>query len=368
MPTLLKCPSCSAPLDLHGRAGEIVTCSFCGQTIRIPDLDDDAPRPAARRSPVAVIVLAIVIPAVLLLVGGVAVAVLALKSSPASPPARPLAEPPRPVAPKPPETKPPAKPAFATPVLSFGSDGIGPGQFKDNRSVAVDRDGRIYSADYSEGRLQVFDAEGKFLTQWPVDPDRALVDLLADRAGRVYVLYPNLLVVYDGASGQILRSIDGFWADAIALAPDNRLIALAGDEIRQFDETGKVLGRIEKLKERASAKRAQFEAIAVDGLGNYYVAEQWSTMVYKFDRTGAFVDKFGGETDHPDYFRYPNDVAVDGQGRVYVSTVGRIRVFDASGTRVDDIEMNQAFGMAFDDSGALYVANRPKVTKLRIDR
>ena len=64
---------------------------------------------------------------------------------------------------------------------------------------------------------------------------------------------------------------------------------------------------------------------------------------------------------------YPNDIAVDGKGRVFVSTVGRIRVFDGgTGNVVDDIELNQAFGLAFDDAGALYVAARPRVVKFRI--
>src|SRR5438477_2507334 len=47
--------------------------------------------------------------------------------------------------------------AFATQTLNFGSEGIGPGMFKDARSVAVDASGKIYVGEYSGGRIQVFD-------------------------------------------------------------------------------------------------------------------------------------------------------------------------------------------------------------------
>src|SRR6185436_902489 len=53
---------------------------------------------------------------------------------------------------------PPAPPAFADVVLRFGSEGTGAGRFEDARSVAVDGAGRIYVAEYSGGRVQVFDS------------------------------------------------------------------------------------------------------------------------------------------------------------------------------------------------------------------
>src|SRR6187549_907873 len=53
----------------------------------------------------------------------------------------------------------------STEVLKVGGEGTGIGHFKDNRHVAVDGAGRIYSSDYSPHRIQVFDAEGKFVNQ-----------------------------------------------------------------------------------------------------------------------------------------------------------------------------------------------------------
>ena len=56
-------------------------------------------------------------------------------------------------------------------LLKFGSEGIGPGMFKDARSIAVDASGNIYVAEYLGGRVQMFDGNGKFITQWTVDPN-----------------------------------------------------------------------------------------------------------------------------------------------------------------------------------------------------
>src|SRR5205085_8497855 len=78
-------------------------------------------------------------------------------------------------------------PGFATNALEFGSEGIGAGQFKDARSVAVDGQERIYVGDYLDGRIQVFDSQGKFITQWTVDPKKPVRNLAADRKGIVYI-------------------------------------------------------------------------------------------------------------------------------------------------------------------------------------
>ncbi|MYN68230.1 MAG: hypothetical protein F4X11_24975 [Acidobacteria bacterium] len=48
----------------------------------------------------------------------------------------------------------------------WGSRGAGPGQFGLPHGVAVAGDGRVYTVDRDNRRVQVFDAEGKFLDQW----------------------------------------------------------------------------------------------------------------------------------------------------------------------------------------------------------
>ena len=51
-------------------------------------------------------------------------------------------------------------------ISSFGSPGSGPGQFKVPHSVRVSQDGRVYVCDRENDRVQVFNEEGEFITQW----------------------------------------------------------------------------------------------------------------------------------------------------------------------------------------------------------
>jgi DNA-binding beta-propeller fold protein YncE len=48
----------------------------------------------------------------------------------------------------------------------FGSRGNGPGQFQLPHNVVIDRQGRLYVADRDNQRVEVFDAQGKYLTEW----------------------------------------------------------------------------------------------------------------------------------------------------------------------------------------------------------
>ena len=48
----------------------------------------------------------------------------------------------------------------------WGGKGTEPGQFNVPHSIAMDSKGRIYVADRSNNRIQIFDQEGKFIDQW----------------------------------------------------------------------------------------------------------------------------------------------------------------------------------------------------------
>ncbi len=52
-------------------------------------------------------------------------------------------------------------------VSAFGSKGSGPGQLSGVHAVAVDRERRVYVADRSNHRIQVFDEHGAVLDVWP---------------------------------------------------------------------------------------------------------------------------------------------------------------------------------------------------------
>ena len=53
-----------------------------------------------------------------------------------------------------------------THIHSWGSKGIGPGQFALPHSIWVDRQERVYVADRMNGRLEIFSHKGEFIDQW----------------------------------------------------------------------------------------------------------------------------------------------------------------------------------------------------------
>ncbi len=51
-------------------------------------------------------------------------------------------------------------------VLQWGRRGKGPGEFGLPHNLVVDRQGRVYVTDRDNQRIEVFDSEGRFLSQW----------------------------------------------------------------------------------------------------------------------------------------------------------------------------------------------------------
>jgi hypothetical protein len=54
-------------------------------------------------------------------------------------------------------------------VKSWGAHGTGPGQFNTPHAIVVDRNNQIYVGDRGNRRIQVFDADGKFLRLFTID-------------------------------------------------------------------------------------------------------------------------------------------------------------------------------------------------------
>jgi hypothetical protein len=52
-------------------------------------------------------------------------------------------------------------------LLEWGKRGSGPGEFQLPHNIAVDSRGRVYVTDRDNRRVQVFDPNGRFLSQWP---------------------------------------------------------------------------------------------------------------------------------------------------------------------------------------------------------
>jgi DNA-directed RNA polymerase subunit RPC12/RpoP len=257
---------------------------------------------------------------------------------------------------------PPAPPAFATQVMEFGSEGIGPGQFKDARSIALDGAGHIYVAEYEKGRVQVFDSTGKFLKLITTDTQSPIMNIAANRDGTLLVIADGKITCYEGITGRSFGQAANTNGDAQESYAD-ACFALTGD-IYALDDDGNVIvldsnGQIKKTikaRENSNDDSVRFDKIAVNGNGEIYTLSQ-SKGVFKFAADGRYINRFGKSDDddpaqrRPDTLEVGFNIAIDGKGRVYVGDANpAIKVYDGSGRYIDSIGGNDVcFGVAITD-------------------
>lgn len=159
-------------------------------------------------------------------------------------------------------------------LLSWGTPGGGPGQFRVPHGIAVNRDGLVFVADRENSRIQIFSPTGKFLHEWR-DVARPC-DIAFDAAGNVFVAEAG----FRAAMG----------SDPIPPAP-----GATGARVSIFDLGGSLLARWGG-GENPTAPGDFFMAhdISVDSHGDVYVAEVFPNE----DRAGRkasdhhFLQKF----------------------------------------------------------------------------
>jgi peptidylamidoglycolate lyase len=116
-------------------------------------------------------------------------------------------------------------------LLEWGARGKGLGQFELPHNVVVDKQGKVYVTDRENRRIEVFDANGKFLHQWPT---------------------------LEGVSGLFMTKDQQIWAGGVLLNLE-----------------GNVVGRL------PNGSAASGHGVAVSDSGDVYLA-QLSGKVQKF--------------------------------------------------------------------------------------
>ena len=126
----------------------------------------------------------------------------------------------------------------------WGRKGTGDGEFDLVHDVAIDKNGRVYVADRTNARVQVFDQEGKFLTKWTN---------VGTPWGLYYVGRENAIYMCDGVNNRVVK-----------LNLDGQILGVLGSH-------GKTPGKFDFAHN-----------LAVDSTGAIYVAEIKNWRVQKF--------------------------------------------------------------------------------------
>ena len=159
---------------------------------------------------------------------------------------------------------------------------------------------------------------------------------------------------------------------ALAVAPNGNLFIadLGNNRIRQVDPNGiitTVAGNGYLPSPGSVATNAGLNypyGVALDSSGNVYIADTYNQIIRKVTPSGAIstvagtysVSSFGGDGFYATsaFLNYPNSVAVDNSGNVYIADTSnqRIRKVTASTGRISTIAGNGTAGYSGDGSSA----------------
>ena len=136
-------------------------------------------------------------------------------------------------------------------LMTWGEPGSDPGQFNLPHNICCDADGWVYVADRENHRVQIFDGNGKYETQWNN----------LHRPSGLYMTHGKCPICYIGEIGPYL--------------PVNRDTPNLGPRLSILDHRGKLLARLDQVAS-AGTEAGQFlspHGIAVDSRGDLYVGE-----------------------------------------------------------------------------------------------
>jgi len=125
---------------------------------------------------------------------------------------------------------------------------------------------------------------------------------------------------------------DSFWSGGPAVT---RAAAPSIDQ-SNYERATKTIASILTIGGQRGAGNGQLadpKNVALDSLGNIYVADTLNHRIQKFDPTGKFLMAFGSFGDGDGQFNEPWGIAVDKDGNIYVADTWnyRIQKFDATG-------------------------------------
>jgi DNA-binding beta-propeller fold protein YncE len=202
--------------------------------------------------------------------------------------------------------------------------------------------GDVYVSDRPTASIYVYDAQGTYLRAFTPSAEITGWQPLGvsfDAAGNLYVTdvgqVPNVVREFD-SSGKQLRVLgeDAGLSFPNAVAIDNAGFAYVTDSnngrLLVFAQDGSVVAKVSRGVGEGNLGLPR--GVAIDSQGRVYVVDTsaHSVSVYGQYKEGEarleFLGSFGTQGVADGAFSYPNSIAVDGRGRLYIADSSNNRV------------------------------------------
>ena len=181
----------------------------------------------------------------------------------------------------------------------IGILGSGDGQFNYPRAIAVNADGNIFVADSNNNRVQIFDKDGNYISQFGIGAPHA-----------------------------------------IALDDDHIYVTdTANHRIQKFDHSGNFVSQFGSGPGNSNGTFSSPKGIAVNST-HILVLDANNYRIQVFDKSGNYVHKFGQLGTGDGQFVRPVAIAVNDTGNIFVADFvsDKIEIFRQTGERVGKLE------------------------------
>ncbi|MBK8452865.1 MAG: 6-bladed beta-propeller [Thiofilum sp.] len=201
--------------------------------------------------------------------------------------------------------------------------------------IAVDSSGNMYVSDTDNHRVQKFNANGQFVSNW----------------------------------GQYGEGLGDFWYPLGLAIDTNNNIYVADSynhRIQKFTNTGVFIASYGEY----GSNNGQFkypEDVALDNVGNIYVVDTDNNRIQKLNSNGVYITKWGSSGSNNSQFSLARQVALDIYNNVYVVEEGnhRVQKFTSSGSFLAkwgihgdrDGQLFWPYGMALDRRNNVFLGD-----------
>jgi DNA-binding beta-propeller fold protein YncE len=202
--------------------------------------------------------------------------------------------------------------------------------------------GEVYVTDRPTATIYIYDANGVYQRAFnpgPAQENWQPLGIAFDKAGNLYVsdvsTTPQQILVFDrtGAVVRTLGTAAGLnFPNGMAVDDAGYVYVTDGNNGRLLviDPDDQVVGQVGRGV--GDGNLGLPRGITIDDKGHVYVADATGQGVFVYapytagERGLAYLGFFGGEGVSNGAFQYPNGIAVDQRGRVYVTDAGNDRV------------------------------------------